>query len=107
MAASGRFARGTVMSALNLINLSSHTVSSKAMILKLRKPISCRLDLNHPPTSSECVETWRLNMNYAIGVATQYSTASEATGCRHSIIARTLETVVECRHPVASLAVLY
>ena len=49
----------------------------------------------------------RFNMNYAIGVATQYSTASEATGCRHSVIARTLETVVECRHPVASLAVLY
>ena len=40
-------------------------------------------------------------------IATQYSTASEATGCRHSIIARTLKTVVECRHPVASLAVLY
>jgi len=56
--------------------------------------------------SSGWVETWRLNMNYAIGLATRYSTASEATGCRHSIIARTLKTVVECRHPVASLAVL-
>ena len=27
MAASGRYARGSVLSALNLINLSSHTVS--------------------------------------------------------------------------------
>jgi len=40
-------------------------------------------------------------------IATQYSTASEATGCQHSIIPRTLKTVVECWHPVASLAVLY
>ena len=40
-------------------------------------------------------------------IATRYSTASEATGCRHSIITRTLKTLVEWRHPVASLAVLY
>jgi len=40
-------------------------------------------------------------------IATQYSTASEATGCRHSIITRTLKTLVLGRHPVASLAVLY
>ncbi len=52
-------------------------------------------------------ENWRLSRNYSVGVATQYSTASEATGCRHSIITRTLKTLVECRHPVASLAVLY
>jgi len=57
--------------------------------------------------SSGWVETWRLSMNYAIGLATRHSTASEATGRRHSIIARTLKTLVECRHPVASLAVLY
>ena len=31
-----------------------------------------------PPASSGWVETWRLNMNYAIGLATRYSTASEA-----------------------------
>src|SRR6266699_2193423 len=59
------------------------------------------------PATSGWVETWRLSVNYSVGVATRYSTASEATGCRHSIITRTLKTLVECRHPVASLAVLY
>jgi len=57
--------------------------------------------------NSGWVETWRLSVNYSVGVATRYSTASEATGCRHSIITRTLKTLVEWRHPVASLAVLY
>jgi len=46
-------------------------------------------------------------MNYSIGVATQYSTASEATGCRDSISVLRVLAIVECRHPVASLAVLY
>src|SRR5712692_11268622 len=59
------------------------------------------------PVTSGWVETWRLSVNYSVGVATQYSAASEATGCRDSIITRTLKTLVECRHPVASLAVLY
>ncbi|HZE68872.1 MAG TPA: hypothetical protein VE135_05005 [Pyrinomonadaceae bacterium] len=40
-------------------------------------------------------------------IATQYGTASEATGCRHSIIASILKAAVECRHPVASLSVPY
>jgi len=46
-------------------------------------------------------------MNYAIGVATQYSTASEARGCRHSTSVLRVLVIIECRHPVASLAVLY
>src|SRR6266566_3041716 len=52
---------------------------------------------------SEWVETWRLSMSYAIGVATQYSTASEATGCRHSTTVSRVLAIIECRHPVASL----
>src|SRR6266699_1124759 len=49
----------------------------------------------------------RLDSDSSLVVVTRYSTASEATGCRHPIITRTLKTLVECRHPVASLAVLY
>ncbi len=33
-----------------------------------------------PPASSGWVETWRLNMNYAIGLATRYSTGRFARG---------------------------
>ena len=40
-------------------------------------------------------------------IATQYSTASEATGCRHSTTVLRVLGIIECRHPVASLAVLY
>jgi len=40
-------------------------------------------------------------------IATQYSTASEATGCRHSTTVLRVVGIIECRHPVASLAVLY
>ena len=40
-------------------------------------------------------------------IATQYSTASEATGCRHSTSVLRVLVIIECRHPVASLAVLY
>ncbi len=37
MAASGRYARGSVLTALNLINLSSHTVSAVGGILEFCK----------------------------------------------------------------------
>jgi len=63
--------------------------------------------MSEPVSGSDRVETWRLSMNYAIGVATQYSTGSEATGCRHSTTVSRVLTIIECRHPVASLAVLY
>jgi len=59
------------------------------------------------PATSGWVETWRLSVNYSLGVATRYSTASEATGCRHSTSVLRVLVIIECRHPVASLAVLY
>ena len=59
------------------------------------------------PATSGWVETWRLSVNYSVGVATRYSTASEATGCRHSTSVLRVLVIIECRHPVASLAVLY
>jgi len=37
----------------------------------------------------------------------QYSTASEATGCRHSTTVSRVLTIIEGWHPVASLPVLY
>ena len=40
-------------------------------------------------------------------IATQYSTASEATGCLPSTTVLRVLGIIECRHPVASLAVLY
>jgi len=78
------------------------STTSRVAVKSVRLEIGPRLPIRY-----KRVETWRLSMNYAIGVATQYDTASEAAGCRRSIITRTLKTVVECRHPVASLAVLY
>jgi len=46
-------------------------------------------------------------MNYSVAVATQYGTASEATGGRHSTSVLRVLVIIERRHPVASLAVLY
>jgi len=40
-------------------------------------------------------------------IATQYSTASEASGCRHLTTVLRVLWIIEFRHPVALLAVLY
>ncbi len=64
-------------------------------------------DLGNNPGAIETVRKVRRVRKNTNMIATQYSTASEATGCRHSTTVLRVLAIIECRHPVASLAVLY